>query len=121
MNTRTATTIRIAALAVGLLSLTAATANAAQDAGPMVQAAATSVRVVPSSTSCPLTRIGAEYVRCDDLTGNGVAAPAWIPTGSVGVTDLGAVALASEATASATGSPGGWSGRDSLEWRRHGI
>jgi len=28
---------------------------------------------------CPLERIGHQFVRCDDLTGAGVAAPAWIP------------------------------------------
>jgi hypothetical protein len=29
---------------------------------------------------CPLARIGTQLVRCDDLTGAGVTAPAWIPT-----------------------------------------
>ena len=28
---------------------------------------------------CPLERIDDQFVRCDDLTGAGVAAPAWIP------------------------------------------
>jgi hypothetical protein len=32
----------------------------------------------PTWPSCPLRRVGPTYVRCDDLTGNGVAAPAWI-------------------------------------------
>jgi hypothetical protein len=28
---------------------------------------------------CPLTRIGDQFVRCDNLTGAGVAAPPWVP------------------------------------------
>ena len=28
---------------------------------------------------CPLQRLGTQFVRCDNLTGNGVAAPGWIP------------------------------------------
>jgi hypothetical protein len=28
---------------------------------------------------CPLTRIGTQLVRCDNLTGAGVPAPFWIP------------------------------------------
>ena len=28
---------------------------------------------------CPLTRIGTQLVRCDNLTGAGVPAPYWIP------------------------------------------
>ena len=28
---------------------------------------------------CLLERIGTQYVRCDDNTGNGVPAPAWVP------------------------------------------
>jgi hypothetical protein len=36
----------------------------------------------PSPTSpgsCPLQRIGTQFVRCDNLTGAGVPAPQWIP------------------------------------------
>ena len=29
--------------------------------------------------ACPLERVDTQYVRCDNLTGNGVPAPAWIP------------------------------------------
>jgi hypothetical protein len=32
-----------------------------------------------STVQCLLERVGAQYVRCDDLTGNGVPAPAWVP------------------------------------------
>ena len=28
---------------------------------------------------CLLQRVGTQYVRCDNLTGNGVPAPAWVP------------------------------------------
>lgn len=28
---------------------------------------------------CPLTRVGDQLVRCDDLTGAGVPAPSWVP------------------------------------------
>jgi hypothetical protein len=28
---------------------------------------------------CPLERIDDQFVRCEDLTGAGVAAPAWLP------------------------------------------
>ncbi|TDT85912.1 hypothetical protein DFO47_101331 [Arthrobacter sp. AG258] len=28
---------------------------------------------------CPLERIGSQLVRCDNLTGTGAEAPAWIP------------------------------------------
>lgn len=30
-------------------------------------------------TNCPLTRVGVQFVRCDNLTGAGVSAPEWIP------------------------------------------
>jgi hypothetical protein len=29
--------------------------------------------------NCPLRRLGDQLVRCDNLTGAGVAAPSWIP------------------------------------------
>lgn len=45
---------------------------ARQDAGPAV------TRTVPAG-DCLLERVDTQYVRCDDNTGNGVPAPAWIP------------------------------------------
>ncbi len=33
----------------------------------------------PHGVHCPLQRIGTQLVRCDRLTGNGLAAPAHIP------------------------------------------
>ncbi|MDQ0575460.1 hypothetical protein [Agromyces albus] len=37
--------------------------------------------IVQSSPAqrCQLTRIGNQFVRCDNLTGAGVAAPSWVP------------------------------------------
>jgi len=32
-----------------------------------------------SPGSCPLQRIGTQFVRCDNLTGAGMSAPPWIP------------------------------------------
>lgn len=32
-----------------------------------------------SPSQCLLERVGVQYVRCDDLTGLGAAAPEWIP------------------------------------------
>ncbi len=105
--------LAVAVLALGLLPLTAATAGAAQDAGPMTTASVT-------STSCPLTRVGTQYTRCDTLTGNGVPAPAWIANGSARATSLGAIELASETTESAAATSLPTDG-GSLEWRRHGL
>lgn len=56
-------------LAILLLAgLASASANATATDGP-----ATSYQY------CPLTRIGTQLVRCDNLTGAGVPAPFWIP------------------------------------------
>ncbi len=70
------TTIRrrvtIAIIALGLLPLTAATAVARQDAGQRVAA-------TTEPTTCTLTRVGTQYVRCDYMTGNDVPAPGWVP------------------------------------------
>jgi hypothetical protein len=33
----------------------------------------------PAEGRCALARVGEQFVRCDLLTGNGVAAPAWVP------------------------------------------
>lgn len=37
--------------------------------------------VVPDYSNCQLKRIGTQFVRCDNLTGNGVPAPSWVPEG----------------------------------------
>jgi len=49
-------------------------AAARQDAGPTV----THVGHVGHAGQCLLERVGTQYVRCDDNTGNGVPAPAWV-------------------------------------------
>ncbi|WP_270889803.1 hypothetical protein [Pedococcus sp. 5OH_020] len=46
-------------------------AMARQDPGPRLPTA--------TRTACPVERIGSQIVRCDDLSGNGVAAPLWLP------------------------------------------
>jgi len=50
----------------------AAPAAARQDAGPAPAR-------VGHAGECFLERVGTQYVRCDDNTGNGVPAPAWVP------------------------------------------
>ncbi|WP_460870496.1 hypothetical protein [Parafrigoribacterium mesophilum] len=32
-----------------------------------------------NGSTCPLTRTGTQFMHCDNLTGNGVAAPPWVP------------------------------------------
>lgn len=32
-----------------------------------------------NSGNCPLERVGTQFVRCDNLTGDGVPATAWVP------------------------------------------
>jgi hypothetical protein len=62
-----------AALTAVTLGTGAGPAAARQDAGPTV------TRVVGHAGGCLLTRVGTQYVRCDNNTGNGVPAPAWVP------------------------------------------
>jgi hypothetical protein len=63
--------IGAAALLVALGSLPAA---ARQDPGPIVPGnQATTVTYL-----CALQRVDTQFVRCDNLTGNGVPAPAWV-------------------------------------------
>ena len=67
--------IAVTALAIALGTLPAA---ARQDAGPALEPATTSSSSTASSTRCAIERVGTQYVACDDLTGNGVEAPAWV-------------------------------------------
>lgn len=60
-----------AACALALLGLAAAPSAARQDAGKLATTQGT-------VGQCHLERVGTQFVRCDDLTGNGVPAPAWI-------------------------------------------
>ena len=45
-------------------------AAARQDSGP--------AHLGTNPYSCQLQRVGTQYVACDNLTGNGVPAPAWV-------------------------------------------
>lgn len=87
----TAAARRAAALtvtAVALLGLGLAPASARPEAGPPVGPAAAAALVTAAGQAaqkgtdddqCVLRRVAAQFTRCDDLTGNGVPAPAWIP------------------------------------------
>ena len=62
--------------AITLVAASYATPAAARpDPGPQ----RTPTPSVHRPPHCPLERIGTQFVRCDDLTGAGVPAPAWIP------------------------------------------
>jgi hypothetical protein len=59
-----------------IASLTAVPASARQDPGPQ---SSTSNQTRDGDGSCPLARVGTQLVRCDNLTGDGVTAPLWVP------------------------------------------
>ncbi len=61
------TTATLVAVALG-----AGPAAARPDAGPHVTR-------ITYAGECLLARVGAQYVRCDNNTGNAVPAPVWIP------------------------------------------
>lgn len=68
---------RFLALTVSTLLLTgtnAISAAARPDAGD----SNTSAAPTAAEHRCSLTRVGVQYVKCDNLTGNGVPAPAWL-------------------------------------------
>ena len=46
---------------------------------PVPLAAAGTTTTATPADSCPLERVGHQFVRCDVLTGNGVPAPGYIP------------------------------------------
>ena len=64
-----ATTAVLTALVLGT---GAGTAAARPDAGPAIVTDG-------QDDGCSLSRVGTQYVRCDDNTGNGVPAPGWVP------------------------------------------
>jgi hypothetical protein len=76
---RTTSRIRTSAIAVALAaaSLVAFGATTPASARPEPAPAAADVHFDPRH--CPLTRLGTQFVRCDDLTGAGVSAPSWVP------------------------------------------
>jgi len=61
------------AAAALVLLLGAGPAAARQDSG-----IATGSLTGQAAAHCSLQRVGGQYVRCDDLTGNGVTAPGWV-------------------------------------------
>lgn len=64
-----ATTAVLTAIALGT---SAGPASARPDAGAPVAR-------VGHDDRCSLARVGTQYVQCDNNTGNGVPAPAWVP------------------------------------------
>ena len=68
-----ATTIATSIVMTSLLGAGSLPASARQDPGPKV------VQTTPDDRHCALARVGTQFVKCDNLTGNGVPAPTWIP------------------------------------------
>jgi hypothetical protein len=62
------------AAATIIAGLAAAPATARPDPGEPIR-----IRLSSDERNCPLSRIGTQLVRCDDLTGGGVPAPVWVP------------------------------------------
>jgi hypothetical protein len=60
-----------AASVIVLLTVSASLAEASPAPDP--------VTPTTSARNCPLTRVGTQFVRCDNLTGAGVRAPQWVP------------------------------------------
>jgi hypothetical protein len=71
-HTRGTALLATAAVTAIALGTGAGPAAARPDAGP------TAARIGHVG-ECFLTRVGAQYTRCDNNTGNGVPAPAWVP------------------------------------------
>lgn len=73
----TTTPIRRGAIVAGTTFLLLSAALPAGAAGPgpnpMPETSNT------AASRCSLERIGTQFVACDNLTGNGVRAPSWIP------------------------------------------
>lgn len=73
-NTRRVTVSALAAILIS--SAAAVPAVARQDPGGPPTSPST---LIQNPWDCALTRIGTQFVRCDDLTGAGVPAPSWVP------------------------------------------
>jgi len=72
-------TLRALATAAALAALTLTSASVSATAKPDGPGVPVEVRFDPYQTNCPLRRIERQFVRCDNLTGAGVAAPLWVP------------------------------------------
>jgi len=70
-HTRTGSAIAVAILLASATSPAGATAQSELTR-------ATSISALGSG-NCPLARVGVQLVRCDNLTGAGVAAAEWVP------------------------------------------
>ena len=70
--TRGIALLATATLTAIALGAGAGPAAARQDPGPVTTR-------VGHVGECFLTRVGTQYMRCDNNTGNGVPAPAWVP------------------------------------------
>ena len=66
------------AAALVTLGLGAGPSFASPEAGPPI-VPATAAAPTDDGDRCPLARVDDQYVACDNLTGNGVQAPAWVP------------------------------------------
>ena len=66
----------VAALVLTVLSAAPASAVMLHDPSVTAQTAA---RSSTTDHNCWLLRVGTQLVRCDNLTGNGVQAPRWMP------------------------------------------
>ena len=66
------------AAALVTLGLGAGPSFAVPEAGPAI-VPATAAATTDDRDRCPLARVDDQYVACDNLTGNGVQAPAWVP------------------------------------------
>jgi hypothetical protein len=64
----------VSAAALLLITMGAGPASARTDAGDQLPS------TTQGQTNCPLQRVDTQFVRCDNLTGNGAKAPTWIPT-----------------------------------------
>ena len=67
-----------AAAALLTLGLSAGPSSAYPDPGPPI-VRATAAPTADDRDRCPLARVDDQYVACDNLTGNGVQAPGWVP------------------------------------------
>lgn len=72
LSSRVISATATALLLGAVLTTSSVPAAARPDPGPAPEQEST-------STSCTLERVGTQFVKCDDLTGNGVPAPGWIP------------------------------------------
>ena len=75
-RTTSITTVVLSSLLV--LGTTASPAAARQDPGQVSTRAEQPTSPPDEGTNCPLQRVGTQFVRCDNLTGNGVPAPGWL-------------------------------------------